>query len=126
MNAIFDIPKHTRCQNCGKCCGVILVSEREVKAIQEYLKKNPKIRAQRGPDFTCPFRDEENRRCVIYPVRPTICRLMGVCDGLECPEGNSAHIDGLKFFDPGTDGDIRLLNALDWGYRGESHAETSV
>ena len=34
--------------------------------------------------------------------------------------GNSAHIDGLKFFDPGTDGDIRLLNALDWGYRGES------
>lgn len=55
-----------------------------------------------------------------YPVRPMICRLMGVCDGLECPEGNSAHIDGLKFFDPGTDGDTRLLNALDWGYRGES------
>lgn len=120
MNAIFDIPKHTRCQNCGDCCGAILVSEREVKAIQEYLKRNPKIRAQRGPGLTCPFRDEENRRCVIYPVRPTICRLMGVCDGLECPEGNSAHIDGLKFFDPGTDGDIRLLNALDWGYRGES------
>lgn len=85
-----------------------------------------KIRAQRGPDFTCPFRDEENRRCVIYPVRPMICRLMGVCDGLECPEGNSAHIDVIKFYDPGTDGDIMLLNALDWRYRGESHVETSV
>ena len=33
MNAIFDIPKHTRCKNCGECCGVILVREREVKAI---------------------------------------------------------------------------------------------
>ena len=25
-------------------------------------------------DMRCPFRDEQNQKCVIYPVRPSICR----------------------------------------------------
>jgi Fe-S-cluster containining protein len=32
---------------------------------------------------TCPY--VENDRCVIYPVRPLICRLQGVAEKLPCP-----------------------------------------
>ena len=27
-----------------------------------------------GVDMTCPFRDEENKKCLIYEIRPEICR----------------------------------------------------
>lgn len=27
-----------------------------------------------GIDMTCPFRDDANKICTIYPVRPDICR----------------------------------------------------
>ena len=27
-----------------------------------------------GIDMTCPFRDEANKKCTIYSVRPDICR----------------------------------------------------
>ena len=27
-----------------------------------------------GVDMTCPFRDEANKKCLIYEIRPAICR----------------------------------------------------
>ena len=27
-----------------------------------------------GVDMTCPFRDERNKKCLIYEIRPAICR----------------------------------------------------
>lgn len=27
-----------------------------------------------GVDMTCPFRDERNSKCLIYEIRPVICR----------------------------------------------------
>jgi len=33
----------------------------------------------------CPFRDTEMARCLIYPVRPLICRLFGLVEWLPCP-----------------------------------------
>ena len=34
------IPKHTNCTNCGKCCGPVLMGEREYKTIKDYCIKN--------------------------------------------------------------------------------------
>jgi Fe-S-cluster containining protein len=34
----------------------------------------------------CPY--FENNSCVIYPVRPLVCRLMGITDLMPCPKGN--------------------------------------
>ena len=47
-------------------------------------------------DYTCPFRDEKNKKCMIYDVRPIICKLFGVTKGMKCKNGNSCNIDGHK------------------------------
>lgn len=80
---IFDFTKNGLCSNCGSCCSDLLpVSSHEIKNIKRYIRKNG-IQEQRhflptadriGWDLTCPFRDNANGKCVIYAVRPMICR----------------------------------------------------
>lgn len=76
---VKDFTCDGKCSNCGKCCSDMLpLSEKEVSTIKKYMKKHP-IKEQRhnfaaGVDLTCPFRDEANRRCLIYEIRPAICR----------------------------------------------------
>lgn len=70
-----------KCSSCGNCCSDVLpLSRREVKKIHEYVKVYG-IAEQRHnypvagiTDMTCPFRDDVNRICLIYEVRPAICR----------------------------------------------------
>ena len=68
-----------KCSGCGQCCGDILhLSKQEIKRIDQYLKKN-KVEATPkcilfSYDNTCPFRDNENKKCKIYDVRPKICQ----------------------------------------------------
>lgn len=76
---ITDYTCNGKCSNCGQCCGDILhLSHKEIKRIKEYVKKNkieatPKI-VFASIDNTCPFRDNKNKKCKIYEVRPDICR----------------------------------------------------
>ena len=94
-NILLNIPKHTTCENCGECCGPVPLSKDEIKKIQNYLDVNeyPRSVIERfHPPLECIFRDNEARKCSIYPVRPLICRLFGVAQGMNCPKGNSAHI----------------------------------
>lgn len=76
---VIDFTKDGKCSNCGKCCSNCLpLSEAEIKRIKAYVKKH-NIKEQRhnfasGTDMTCPFRDERNRKCTIYEIRPAICR----------------------------------------------------
>ena len=78
----IHVEDHTcngHCSGCGECCGNFLpMSADEVAAIHRYLKRHP-VREQRhnammGVDATCPFRDEKTRKCLIYSIRPGICR----------------------------------------------------
>lgn len=112
MNNLLNIPKHEKCINCGECCGIIPASEQEINSIREYITKNgikPIIRTNKA---ICPFRDNEKKKCLIYPVRPVICRLFGVAKGnMQCPNGNSADIDGTKFI---PNGNIKILNFEKW------------
>lgn len=76
---ITDFTVGGKCSNCGCCCSDILpLSSEEVELIRKYIKRND-IKEQRhnflnGYDLTCPFRDEAKRKCLIYEVRPAICR----------------------------------------------------
>lgn len=79
---IRDFSQHGVCSNCGSCCGNILpVSKNEIKKIRKYISKHniteqvhtmpPAVQLY---DLVCPFRNEAERKCMIYPVRPSICR----------------------------------------------------
>lgn len=112
MNRVLNIPQHKNCKNCGECCGVIPASVSEVNAIRDYIAINginPVKHAEKG---ICPFRDNENKKCLIYSVRPIICRLFGVCQGMECPNGNTVEIDGNKFLN--TNEPVLILNMIEW------------
>lgn len=85
LGSFCDVTDYTidgKCSNCGQCCSNLLpMSDAEIRRIMDYLKKNPvKEQFQRAlvsinqTDMTCPFRDNVNRKCLIYSVRPAICR----------------------------------------------------
>lgn len=78
----YDFTVDGKCSNCGSCCSnFIPVSSKEIKLIRRYVEKH-KIKEQKrliptaDPyiDCTCPFRSEEERKCLVYEVRPAICR----------------------------------------------------
>lgn len=81
---VQDFTCNGECSNCGQCCSNLLpMSRKEIKRIKAYIKKHH-IKEQRhngimGVDMTCPFRDEANKKCLIYEVRPCICQLF-ICN----------------------------------------------
>ena len=76
---LYDCTRNGQCSNCGNCCSNFLpLSSDEVGRIKAYIRKH-KIKEQRqnvaaGYEMTCPFRDEVNKKCLIYSIRPAICR----------------------------------------------------
>ena len=81
-HGVYDFTQDGECSNCGQCCSRFLpISAKEVKPIKRYIKKNH-IKEQKHfyptaqpmDDWTCPFRSEKERKCLIYEVRPAICR----------------------------------------------------
>lgn len=80
-----DFTDHGTCTGCGECCSCLLpVTKEEINRILDYIKKH-KIKPHKLPvtdssstiDLTCPFLDDTkpSEKCVIYEVRPEICRL---------------------------------------------------
>ena len=78
-------PGTDSCSNCGACCQRVLpLSPEEVKAIQNLLKENFKLRKyilalNKGlPLRMCPFMDftQREHKCLIYTssARPLICK----------------------------------------------------
>lgn len=81
-DGVYDFTKDGKCSNCGNCCSNLLpISSKEIDTIRRYIKKHNIIEQRnRYPlasltlDLTCPFRSEAEKGCLIYPVRPEICR----------------------------------------------------
>ena len=77
---ITDFTCNGKCSGCGQCCGDILhLSKWEIQRIDKYIKVNkikctPRL-ALVEYDNTCPFRDNKEKKCKIYEVRPEICRV---------------------------------------------------
>lgn len=75
-----------KCSCCGNCCGfVVPYSKKELEIIKKYVKKY-NIKPVKGRqyiipgmaqpiwDVCCCFCDKENHKCLIYEVRPYVCR----------------------------------------------------
>lgn len=90
------IPKLDCIENCGSaCCGLIPLSKIEEKHIKHFLKINnlnvkyhnyslSKTHSEALKGHMCFFLDN-NKKCLIYSVRPLICRLFGVAENMKCP-----------------------------------------
>lgn len=115
---LMNIPAHKNCKNCGACCGIIPASPSEVKTIKDFLANHPDEKAHAVKNsmkpHRCPFRDKKQKKCLIYPVRPVLCWLMGVVDGMKCANGNSMNIDGDPFMQNIRLSEAKILNLLDW------------
>lgn len=75
--------KDGKCSQCGECCSDLLpLSTDEIKRIKAYMKahtvkmhhRNFPIMQNQFVDLTCPFRNDAEKKCEIYEVRPMICR----------------------------------------------------
>lgn len=74
------------CKNCGECCGPAPITKEELRKIKKFLKlknlKLPKVLNK----MECRFRQEE--KCLIYPVRPIVCKLFGTYENLVCDKND--------------------------------------
>lgn len=88
------------CDGCGlRCAASVQVARSEMSAIRRYtdelnnraeveevLAQSKEVDLGDGVKvFACRYRDMESGRCVIYAVRPLICRLFGYVEWLPCP-----------------------------------------
>lgn len=95
---VQDFTNNGECSCCGECCGNILpLTKDDIKAIKAYMSKhNVKENKHTPPtvapviDNTCPFRNDLEKKCDIYPARPTICRLF------KCDKGEMCDITKFK------------------------------
>lgn len=95
-SGVTNLTVDGQCSNCGSCCSNTLpISSKEVKVIERYIRKHG-VKEQRRVlptaddyvDMSCPFRSETEKKCLIYPVRPAVCREFR-CD--QSPEKISAN-----------------------------------
>ena len=99
---ITDFTVDGKCSGCGSCCsGILPLSKDEVKRIKKYIKthniKEYRNKLLNGIDGTCPFRDETEKKCTIYEIRPDICKGF-VCNQMMA-EIQSRKIDFGKYRD---------------------------
>lgn len=77
-NGTFNFTDNGECANCGACCSNLLpMTEAEVRKIKRVVRRrnlNPHRFLLAQVDMTCPFRNNEERKCDIYADRPMICR----------------------------------------------------
>ena len=75
--------------NCGLCCGVVPVTQKEFDRVASYIKDRGIPVLVGG--LTCPF--FQHGRCAIYDVRPLACKAFGHVPGMTCPKGHNTPMD---------------------------------
>jgi hypothetical protein len=70
--------------------GNLSITRTEFEAIRDHLGVaifQPTLRRGETMAVPCEFSDPGGPRCLVYPVRPLICRLFGIVEWLPCPRG---------------------------------------
>ena len=78
---VTDFTKDGKCSNCGACCADMLpLTKEDIKRISKYvsshhLKEHIHCPPTNTPiiDSTCPFRNDMDKKCEIYHIRPIVC-----------------------------------------------------
>ena len=79
-----DYTENGECSSCGACCSNLLpLTKKEVRTIAQYIAKHkiqpidhvPATLTEKPLDGICPFRDDIHEKCIIYEVRPLICKI---------------------------------------------------
>lgn len=110
------IPEIDCKQGCHACCGPINWSPVEDIVIKEFMKNNNikdihwSVEQYVANDLLCPYL--EDGKCIIYPVRPIICRLQGHVSKLPCP-----HIKGFDLSKQKEDEIMRKYTELNMIYK---------
>lgn len=78
---VKNLTENGKCSNCGECCSNYLpLSEHEIVVIKKYIETHGIKEVVRATpllhvaDIMCPFRSDIGKKCLIYPVRPNICK----------------------------------------------------
>ena len=78
--------------NCGECCGVIPLNPQLVLNNVDKIQVEPIETIELGgeavpmtEDGLCIFLRREDKQCMIYDERPSVCRKYGLNDELPCP-----------------------------------------
>ncbi|MDG6228495.1 MAG: YkgJ family cysteine cluster protein [Candidatus Thermoplasmatota archaeon] len=85
---IYSLIPTMNCSHCHSCCGPIFWFEPEEILIRSYLKEHHLDYIQLTHEefekngMHCPYLSKNG--CLIYPVRPIVCRLQGVTQELLC------------------------------------------
>ena len=88
-----DFTVNGKCSNCGECCSAVLpISNRKLKRIKEYVRKHNikphlNVMINADIDITCPFRNEKEKKCDIYEVRPWVCQKF-ICSNAKVSSSN--------------------------------------
>ena len=89
LDSIYQEVPGIECKGlCHQACGPIV----QVEALtgQELLRMQDEAGLRRGRmkrrPFTCPYLNA-SQACDVYELRPMICRLWGVAEGMPCPFG---------------------------------------
>lgn len=78
-----EIPNIPDCTGaCAAACGPIAMFGLEWERVKRSSGRTPRVRTQ----LRCPMLSPVGR-CMVYTVRPYICRLWGTTPTLKCPEG---------------------------------------
>ncbi len=79
------------CHDCaGRCAGNLRITRTEFEAIRRHLDGGgwfPAVRGDADMVVPCEFQEPDGPRCLVYPVRPLVCRLFGLVEWLPCPRG---------------------------------------
>jgi len=88
LEEIYSQIPEFECRHCHKCCGPIVWFKPEEILIRDFMKDNNleyivwSTRQFEDNSMLCPY--IKNDRCVIYPVRPIVCRLQGTVLDMLC------------------------------------------
>jgi len=82
-----QIPKSTCATKCGQCCGPVFPSLAEIRNIRQWCMEHHieyKEFLDISADGFCPYLTG-GKECLIYPVRPFLCRILAASVDLPCP-----------------------------------------
>lgn len=92
MQQVYDMLPPMECKGlCQESCGPLEMSARERQRLAENGIKLEERHAavkrlMEGGEYTCPALTPEGQ-CGVYEIRPLICRLWGMVEGMPCEFG---------------------------------------